>query len=175
MTAQPRRTAAALQDNLAARHEAFSREISQLVAQVGSTGNRFSTALLHEMEVHARDELTLRAEMIRDNGVARISMNHLTSEEVRELGPEALSVLCEERRRIESTVNAVDMGRLSRSTGFLQEAHDRAQSMLQAELVPLRPKSGHLLDEAEPSFSFFGLRVSLTPFLKRLRAWKRRS
>lgn len=158
-----------LASELATRQEGFGREISQLVASLGATGNRYSTALVASMEEAGRREIRDRAEIIL--GVWRRVLSSQGSDgsaELTDATDHALDRLANERSKVEETVLAVQMGSVPHHPDFLSATADLLRGSLPTELrLPTaKPttatRAGADQDEViEMKPNFFGIGVNL--------------
>jgi len=127
---------AILNDEISSAREAFRKSVAQKVAELSSTDNRFSTALLSFLEALAKEELRRRAAAILACST-KLTPPSLISLGLDTLGSWAQDRLLGEKADIEAVIAGVDMGKIQRHASFLDEVARSSSGRLGAELAAL--------------------------------------
>lgn len=165
-----------LGSDCAARQEAFSKEISDLVASLAASDNRLSTALISKMEDAGMRELRTRADSILASSKrAIVSLPGIDQAGVSDSFAHASERLAHERTSIERVVLGVQMGSIPQHPGFLSETEVLLRKRFLAELQLLELQVGainHFSDEIiELKPNFFGLGINLRALGRRITLW----
>lgn len=171
-----------LASELATRQEVFARAISQLVAKLGASGNRFSTALVAKMEEAGREELQNRAVVIVEVWCRVLARPHSSaSGELADATSHALDRLGKERSRVERTVLDVQMGSIPHHPDFLLSTEELLRTSVPTQLrlagsptsAGVQPGAGQ--DEVvEVKPNFFGMGINVRALWRRMAGRRRR-
>jgi len=126
-----------LRDELERSLTSFRSSVSSTVAELGATGNRYSSALVDRLEALGVAELEKHAELILDTW-RRLLKPHavaLNDDILTAVARSSEQALAGQRLAIQEIVNSVDMRRAPRNKEFLAEAFARCKDHLRAELV----------------------------------------
>jgi hypothetical protein len=125
-----------ISDELERLSSAFRASVSNAVAELGATGNRYSTALVHRLEGLGVAELERRSDVLVNTwrrALSRLGSN-ARPDLLKAVADSSIEQLSTQRQEIESVVNAVDMRRVPRDFDFLGSAFTRCVSRMRAEL-----------------------------------------
>jgi hypothetical protein len=125
-----------ISDELQRLSSAFRAAISNAVAELSATGNRYSTALVHRLEGLGVAELERRSDVLVSTwrrALSRLGGN-ARPDLLKAAADSSTEQLSAQRQEIESMVNAVDMRRVPRDFDFLESAFSRCVSRMRAEL-----------------------------------------
>ena len=161
---------AILNDEISSAREAFHKSVAQKVAELSSTGNRLSTALLSFLEALAKEELRRRAAVILACST-KLTPPSLISLGLDTLASWAQDRLLGEKADIEAVIAGVDMGEIQRHASFLDEVARSSSSRLGAELAAfVHAASSSELDVAAEAPDF--VRKAKWVFTKGRRNWR---
>lgn len=165
-----------MNDELAVRRGSFERAIQKLVAQLGLTGNRFSTALVYRMEEAGRNELRARAEVILGTWVRCLSNEGTDPENLDSARTTALEILKSEFENIVRVLAAVGVGSIARNEKFLDQQFHLTSARLTAELnvTPLTPTESSPEHVVELKPNIYGIGFDLRALVRRLAIWWRK-
>jgi hypothetical protein len=128
-----------ISDKLERLSSSFRASVSNAVAELGATGNRYSTALVHRLEGLGVAELERRSDVLVNTW--RLALSRLGGNARPDLfkaaADSSIEQLSAQRQEVESIVNAVDMRRVPRDFDFLETAFTRCVSRMRAELEVL--------------------------------------
>lgn len=128
-----------ISDELERLSSAFRASVPNAVAQLGATGNRYSTALIHKLEGLGIAELERRSDVLVNTwrrALSRLGSN-ARPDLLKAVADSSIGQLSTQHQSIESIVNAVDMRRVPRDFDFLESAFTRCASRMRAELEVL--------------------------------------